>query len=131
MSGRSERRSRNKSRTGNGRQLLASRNSTKEKKAMRTNTMRLAFVAMALMLILAACGPAPTPTAAPATQAPTEAPATEAPATQAPTEAPTQEPFTFGMLLVGAHNDNGWSQAHYDAGLYVEQKIPGSKMLYL
>jgi len=90
--------------------------------------MRLAFIAMALVLILAACGPAPTPTAAPA---PTEAPATQAPATQAPTEAPTQEPFTFGVLLVGAHNDNGWSQAHYDAGLYVEQKIPGSKMLYL
>ena len=95
---------------------------------MRTNTMRLAFIAMALVLMLAACGPAPTPTAAPA---PTEAPATQAPATQAPTEAPTQEPFTFGVLLVGAHNDNGWSQAHYDAGLYVEQKIPGSKMLYL
>ncbi len=96
---------------------------------MRTITMRLALVAMALMLLLAACGPAPTPTAAP-TEAPTTQAPTEAP-TAAPTEAPTQEPFTFGILLVGAHNDNGWSQAHYDAGLYVEQKIPGSKMLYL
>ncbi|MCE5207815.1 MAG: BMP family ABC transporter substrate-binding protein [Chloroflexi bacterium] len=35
------------------------------------------------------------------------------------------------MLLVGAANDHGWSQAHYEAGLYVEQNIPGTKMIYL
>jgi simple sugar transport system substrate-binding protein len=38
---------------------------------------------------------------------------------------------TFGMVMVGPKNDHGWSQAHYDAGLYVEQKLTGSKMLYL
>ncbi len=42
-----------------------------------------------------------------------------------------EKPFIFGMLLVGPYNDRGWSQAHYDAGLYVEQKLPGVKMLYL
>lgn len=42
-----------------------------------------------------------------------------------------EKPFAFGMLLVGPYNDRGWSQAHYDAGLYVEQKLPGVKMLYL
>ena len=36
-----------------------------------------------------------------------------------------EQPFTFGLLLVGPYNDRGWSQAHYDAGLYVEQKLPG------
>jgi len=35
------------------------------------------------------------------------------------------------MLMVGPFNDRGWSQAHYDAGLYVESKLPGVKMLYL
>jgi simple sugar transport system substrate-binding protein len=35
------------------------------------------------------------------------------------------------MLLVGPYNDRGWSQAHYDAGLYVEGKLRGAKMLYL
>ena len=45
--------------------------------------------------------------------------------------APLGKNFTFGMLLVGTHNDQGWSQAHYDAGLYIENKIPGAKMLYL
>jgi simple sugar transport system substrate-binding protein len=38
---------------------------------------------------------------------------------------------TFGMVLVGAKNDHGWSQAHYDAGLYVEQHVAGAKMLYV
>jgi len=99
---------------------------------MRNNLMRLAFLAMALTLVLAACGPA-------ATEAPvaTEAPTTEAPAateppaaTEAPATEPPAEPFVFGMLLVGPYNDHGWSQAHYEAGQYVEEKL-GAKMIYL
>jgi simple sugar transport system substrate-binding protein len=39
--------------------------------------------------------------------------------------------FVMGLLLVGPHNDKGWSQAHYEAGKYVEQKVPGVKMIYL
>jgi simple sugar transport system substrate-binding protein len=35
------------------------------------------------------------------------------------------------MLLVGPYNDHGWSQAHYDAGKYVEGKLTGSQMIYL
>ncbi len=41
------------------------------------------------------------------------------------------EDFTFGLLLVGPYNDHGYSQAHYEAGKYVEKMIPGSKMIYL
>ncbi|HEY4689218.1 MAG TPA: BMP family ABC transporter substrate-binding protein [Anaerolineae bacterium] len=62
----------------------------------------------ALSLILAACQT----TASPAT--PT------APA----------EPLVFGMILVGPQNDHGWSQAHYDAGQYVEEKL-GAKMIVI
>lgn len=43
----------------------------------------------------------------------------------------TPKEFTFGMLLVGPYNDHGWSQAHYDAGMYVEEKLPGAKMIYV
>jgi simple sugar transport system substrate-binding protein len=43
----------------------------------------------------------------------------------------TDKPFIFGVLLVGPYNDRGWSQAHYDAGLYVEKKVPGTKMIYI
>ncbi len=96
---------------------------------MHKLTMRLAFVAMALVLIVTACAPAPTPTAAPATVAP--APTTAPAATEAPTAVPTAGTFTFGMLLVGAHNDNGWSQATFDGGQYVEKNVPNTKMLYL
>jgi simple sugar transport system substrate-binding protein len=70
-------------------------------------------------VILAACAPAatPTPTAIPTTQAPT------------PTQAQTS--LTFGMILVGPYNDNGWSQATYDGTQYVVSKIPGSKLVYV
>jgi len=40
------------------------------------------------------------------------------------------EGFTFGILMVGPYNDHGWSQAHYEAGLYVEEKT-GAKMIYI
>jgi simple sugar transport system substrate-binding protein len=48
----------------------------------------------------------------------------------APTSPPAQT-YTFGLLMVGPYNDHGWSEAHYDAGLYVESKLPGSKMIYV
>ncbi|MGH9135451.1 MAG: BMP family lipoprotein [Acidimicrobiales bacterium] len=38
------------------------------------------------------------------------------------------EPFTFGMILVGPRDDHGWSQAHYEAGLYLEEQI-GAEMI--
>ena len=40
-------------------------------------------------------------------------------------------PLTFGLLLVGPSNDKGYSQAQYEGGKYVEEHLPGSKMLYL
>lgn len=72
---------------------------------MRNTLTRLAFLTLALMIVLSACAPAATPT-------------------------PEAKPFTFGMLLVGPYNDNGWSQAHYEAGKYVEEKL-GATMIYL
>ncbi|MFN2235252.1 MAG: BMP family ABC transporter substrate-binding protein [Anaerolineales bacterium] len=52
-----------------------------------------------------------------------EAPAgEEAPVTE-------MEPLTFGVILVGPKNDHGWSQAHYEGGLYVEDNLEGAKMI--
>ncbi len=48
----------------------------------------------------------------------------------AATPAPVSD-FTFGLLMVGPYNDHGWSQAHYEAGQYVEEKVPGAKMVYV
>ena len=42
-----------------------------------------------------------------------------------------EKPMIFGLLLVGPYNDHGWSQAHFDGGKYVEEKLPGTKMIYI
>jgi simple sugar transport system substrate-binding protein len=41
-----------------------------------------------------------------------------------------QDEFVFGLVLVGPENDHGWSQAHYAAGQYVEEHIPGTRMVF-
>jgi simple sugar transport system substrate-binding protein len=38
--------------------------------------------------------------------------------------------FVFGMVLVGPRNDHGWSEAHYVAGQYVEENVPGARMVF-
>ncbi len=50
---------------------------------------------------------------------------------EAPPPAPEveAEPVTFGMVLVGPKNDRGWSQAHYEGGIYVEENLEGSSMI--
>lgn len=42
-----------------------------------------------------------------------------------------QDEFVFGMILVGPHDDNGWSEAHYNGGLYVEEHVEGVKMIWI
>ena len=41
-----------------------------------------------------------------------------------------EEPFQFGMILVGPQDDRGWSQAHREAGEYVEEQL-GAEMILL
>jgi simple sugar transport system substrate-binding protein len=55
--------------------------------------------------------------------------------TEEPTASATEEiteeaasDITFGMVLVGPRDDGGWSQAHYDGGVYVEETL-GAEML--
>ncbi len=112
----------------------------------KTVFWRILAVLMVASFALAACSPAATPAAPveqPATQPPAPAQPTAVPPTQAPaaaesTAAPTEAPaaaetqgLTFGILMVGPYNDHGWSEAHYNAGLYVEQNVPGAKMIYI
>jgi simple sugar transport system substrate-binding protein len=46
-------------------------------------------------------------------------------------EAAQSKSLTIGLVLVGPYNDQGWSQANYDAVQYVTSKVPGSKMVYI
>ncbi len=83
----------------------------------------LVSLMLVLVLVLAACT---TPAA------PTEAPmvATEAPAVE-PTAAPEAALPVFGMVLIGSAADGGWSQAHFEAGNYVVENIPGVELIYV
>jgi len=62
-----------------------------------------------------------------------QTPEVEDPTEEQPPASEETEPeeFIFGILMVGPNNDRGWSQAHYEAGLYVEENIPGTRMIYL
>ena len=79
---------------------------------------------VSLALVLSACGTsAPTEPPAPA---PTEAPAqsTEAPATEAPTAAPAG-PFRVAVVMPSAKNDLAFSQSMYDTLVRVQQEMGG------
>jgi len=85
-------------------------------------SLSFGFVALTILsLVLSACG----------------AKATEAPATEAPQSGGLQIPdiesgkFNVAMVLIGPHNDGGWSQAHYDGLLYVEKNVPNVHVAYI
>jgi basic membrane protein A and related proteins len=108
---------------------------------MRKTILQVVIALTVLSMLLSACA-APA-TEAPATEAPvTEAPATDAPATEAAvTEAPAAEgfqipevedgKFNVGMVLIGPHDDGGWSQAHYEGLLYIEENVPNVHVAYI
>jgi basic membrane protein A and related proteins len=94
-------------------------------------------VLLVLSMLVTACAPA----AAPATTAPAAA-ATTAPvaaATTAPAAAagsfqiPEVEAgkFNIAAVLIGPHDDGGWSQAHYEGLKYVEQNMPNAHIAYV
>jgi basic membrane protein A len=83
------------------------------------------FLAIVATLVLAACGTAPA-----ATQAP-------APAATEPAAGGFQIPdvqdgkFNVAMVLIGPHDDGGWSQAHYEGLQYVEKNVENVHTAYI
>lgn len=87
------------------------------------------IILMLMALFLAACG-GTTEEPAPAEEVEQPAQEVEEPEEMEEEEAPAEsEEFVFGMILVGPKNDHGWSQAHYEAGQYVEEQIDGARMI--
>jgi len=97
----------------------------------------LAALMIVFAMLLVACQPQP---AAP-TQAPEAAPAeTEAPLAEQP---PAEEAgglqipeiqegkFNVAMVLIGPHDDGGWSQAHYEGLEYVQQNVENVNTAYI
>src|SRR3990172_5947422 len=96
------------------------------------NLWRVVTLMVAAAMILAACA---APTAAPVE--PTTAAAPEATAAPAEEGGGFQIPeiedgkFNVAMVLIGPHDDGGWSQAHYEGVLYVEENVPNTHVAYI
>ncbi|NTV73945.1 MAG: BMP family ABC transporter substrate-binding protein, partial [Holophaga sp.] len=39
--------------------------------------------------------------------------------------------FNVAMVLIGPHDDGGWSQAHYEGLLYVCENVPDTHVAYV
>jgi len=76
---------------------------------MSNRKLAVLTIVVIFAIIVVACGPVPTETPAPTA---------------------VQE-FVFGVIMVGPHDDHGWSEAHYTAGGYVEANLPNARMIYL
>jgi basic membrane protein A len=86
-------------------------------------------------MVFSACTPAPAPTAAPvqATEAPAAPAVTQAPEPSGGLQIPDIEAgkFNAAWVLIGPHDDGGWSQAHYDGITYVEKNVPNVHVAYI
>ena len=93
---------------------------------MRKSLLQVFLLLTALSLVLAACGGQPAATQAPAA-------ATQAPAQSGGLQIPDieQGKFNVAMVLIGPHDDGGWSQAHYEGLQYVEKNVPNVHTAYV
>jgi basic membrane protein A len=100
---------------------------------------RLWRVTSALLLtamLVVACGGAATEAPPAATEAPpaaTEAPpaATEAPATGLQIPEVVEGKYNVAMVLIGPHDDGGWSQAHWEGLEYIAANVPNTNVAYI
>jgi basic membrane protein A len=103
---------------------------------MQTKTLWRLFALLTIIaMVLSAC----TPTA---TEAPPPPEETEAPEAPEPTTAPEEAggfqipeieegKFSVAMVLIGPHDDGGWSQAHYEGLVYVQENVPNVHTAYI
>src|SRR6187455_953812 len=94
---------------------------------MRKSLLQVFVLLVVLSLALTACGGAAAPTAAPA--AATQAPAQSGGELQIPDI--EQGKFNVAMVLIGPHDDGGWSQAHYEGLQYMCQNVADSHVAYI
>lgn len=100
-------------------------------------TFRILALVLVLSLILAACAQtAQPPAASEQPQAPeqTEAPAaTEASPETGGFQIPDimEGKFNVAMVLIGPHDDGGWSQAHYEGLVYIQENVPNVHTAYI
>lgn len=111
---------------------------------MQSKTLWFLFTLLAITaMVLAACQPA-APTEAPAEEPAAEEPAAEEPVAEEPAaEEPAEDvgglqipaieegKFNVAMVLIGPHDDGGWSQAHFEGLIFVEDNVPDVHVAYI
>ncbi len=80
---------------------------------MRKSLLQVFGLLIVLSLVLAACAPA----------------VEEVGGFQIP--AIEEGKFNVAMVLIGPHDDGGWSQAHYEGLLYIEENVPNTHVAYI
>jgi basic membrane protein A len=80
---------------------------------MHKKFAQIAFIALAAILALTACGPA----------------VEDVGGFQIP--AIKEGKFNVAMVLIGPHDDGGWSQAHYEGLLYIEENVDDVNIAYI
>ena len=80
---------------------------------MHKKISSIVFIALAAMLAITACGPA----------------VEEVGGFQIP--AIKEGKFNIAMVLIGPHDDGGWSQAHYEGLVYVEENVDDVNIAYI
>jgi basic membrane protein A len=103
---------------------------------MYRNKFWLVFGLLVIMaMVLAACGGT-----APAGEEPAgEEPAAEEPVAEEPAEevggfeipAIEEGKFNVAAVLIGPHDDGGWSQAHFEGLEYIEENVPNTHVAYI
>ena len=88
------------------------------------------FLAIVATMVLAACGGAPAVTQAPAPEAEaTQPPAAESGGFQIPDV--EEGKFNVAMVLIGPHDDGGWSQAHFEGLEYIQENVENVHTAYI
>ncbi|MEZ4863156.1 MAG: BMP family ABC transporter substrate-binding protein [Caldilineaceae bacterium] len=90
----------------------------------------LSLIMVAALLITACAAPAGAPTAG--GEAPAAAPAA-ASSDSGSMQIPDVEDgkFNIGMVLIGPHDDGGWSQSHYEGLQYIADNVPNTHVAYI
>ena len=85
---------------------------------------RLIALITILALVLTACQPAAKTEEVKPTEKPEEVGGFQIPATE-------EGKFNVAAVLIGPHDDGGWSQAHYEGLVYVEKNVPNVHVAYI
>jgi basic membrane protein A and related proteins len=96
---------------------------------MRKSLLHVFVLLVVLSLALAACGGNAAAPTQPSSAAATQAPAQSGGELQIPDI--EQGKFNVAMVLIGPHDDGGWSQSHYEGLQYLEKNVENVHTAYI